>query len=45
MSDKKNADHTDRSEFQLTLTCGFSRMDQAFDPEVFLDEHIRIEIF
>ena len=33
----------DRSEFQLTLTCGFSRMDQAFDPKAFLDDHIRIE--
>lgn len=45
MLDKKNADHTGRSRFQLTLTCGFSRMDQAFDPEAFLDEHIRIEKF
>lgn len=33
----------DGSEFQLTLTCGFSRVDQAFDPEAFLDGHIRIE--
>ena len=33
----------DRSEFQLTMFCGFSRSDEAFDPEIFLEDHIMIE--
>ena len=33
----------DRCEFRLEMFCGFSRIDKAFDPVKFLDDHIRIE--